>query len=118
MNLTEEQEIRSAEIFFLTLKAAGITELRQLDERIKAVDNTQLANFQTALTNWLADIKSTSWSTGRFDVARIALLMTASVEVTREILKIAPFNPSLTTKFKQVMGLEDPSGEPDPKAAA
>jgi len=115
---TEQLESRAAELLFLVLKASGITDLRQLDERIKAVDNAQLAKFQAALTNWLAEVKSATWSTNRFDLARTAQIMTASVEVTKEILKIAPFNPILTTKLKQALGIEDPPHEPEPKVAA
>ena len=117
MNQIEEQDSRIVEPFLLALKAANITELRQLDERINAVDNTQLKKFQTALTNWLTEIKSPSWATTRYDVAKIALLVTASVEVANEILKVAPFNAVLATKFRKELGIEEPPHEPEPKVA-
>lgn len=114
---TEEQENRSAETFFLALKTADITDLRQLDERIKAFDNPQLAKFQAALTNWLADAKSPSWAGSRFDIAKIALLMTTSTEVAAEILKNSVFNPLLTSKLRQALGIEDPTSAPEPRVA-
>lgn len=105
-------------MLLLALKVAGITELRQLDDRINAVDDAQLASFQAALTNWMTEIKSTGWSTNRFDLAKTALVLTASPEVRREILKTAPFNTELTIKIKQELGIVDPPPEPEPKVAA
>ena len=115
---TEEQVRNGAEWLLLALKVAGITELRQLDDRINAVDNAQLASFQAALTNWMTEIKSTGWSTNRFDLAKTALVLTASQEVRREIIKTAPFNPELTIKIKQELGIADLPPEPEPKVAA
>lgn len=117
-SMTQPDELLNmgAERLLLVLKVTNITELRQLDEQIKAVDNTQLAKFQSALTNWLTEVKSGSWSTNRFEVAKTALMLTASAEVAKKIIEVAPFNPVLTTKIRQELGIEEPPTEPKPIA--
>lgn len=112
ISMNEQQESRGAENFFTALKAGGITELRELDARIRSFDDMQLAKFQTAVNNWLTEIKSTSWSTTRFDIAKTAVLMTAPMEKTKEILKASPFNPILTAKLRQELGFEESVAKP------
>jgi putative GTP pyrophosphokinase len=116
LDQTKQQESVSSETFLPTLKAAGITELRQLDQRIKAIDDAQLAKFQAALKSWLGETNNATWSTNRFDMGKIALLMTAPVEVAKEILKAWPFNPVLTAKIKQELGIEEAAPEPNVSA--
>jgi hypothetical protein len=48
----------------------------------------------------------------------IALVMTAPSEVAKEILKVLPFNPVLTSKIRQELGIEEPTREPATKALA
>jgi putative GTP pyrophosphokinase len=115
---TEQEGSTSSGLLLLALKAAGITELRQLDERIKLIDDAQFAKFQAAVKNWLGETKSTTWTTNRFDMGTVALLMTAPLEEAKEIITAAPFNPVLTAKIKQQLGIEEPTPEPEPKVSA
>jgi putative GTP pyrophosphokinase len=112
MNQTEQQESISSGLFLPSLKAAGLTELHQLDQRIKSIDDVQFAKLQAAVKDWLDEIKSTTWSTNRFDIGLLVLLMTAPVEVAKEILKVWSFNPTLTAKIKHQLGIEELAPEP------
>jgi putative GTP pyrophosphokinase len=112
-NQTEQQESVSSASFLPTLKAAGITDLRQLDQRIKSIDDAQFAKFQAAVTNWLVEANITAWSINRFDIGKVALVMMAPVGVAKEILKAWPFNPLLTAKIKEQLGIEESAPEPE-----
>ncbi len=113
MDQTEQQESISSGSFLPALKAAGFTELRRLDERIRSIDDAQLAKFNAAVKDWLAEAKITAWSTNRFDIAKVAFLMISPTDVANEILKVSSFNPILTAKIKQQLGIEDPSPDPN-----
>ncbi|HZS44309.1 MAG TPA: hypothetical protein VFC63_04355 [Blastocatellia bacterium] len=98
LNQTEQQESFSSEKFLPALKAAGITGLDQLDQRMKAVDNAQIAKFNAAVKGWLSEGNHSSWSTNRYDIAKIALILTAPVDVVKEILEVSPFVAVLAAK--------------------
>ncbi|PSO31252.1 GTP pyrophosphokinase family protein [Bradyrhizobium sp. MOS002] len=115
---SEQQRNVSAEKILPALKAAGITELRQLNSRLESINATQIAKFQTAVNGWMAEAKINTWSTNPFDIAKTALVMTAPVEVAAKILSASPFNPILTAKIRLELGIEEPAPEPEPKVAA
>jgi len=105
VNQTEEYESSSIEKLLLALKAAGITQLQQLDTRIQSLDDKHISKFQAAVSGWLTEVKIVSWNTARYDIARMAILMTATKETANEILNVAPFNPILTPKIRREIGI-------------
>jgi putative GTP pyrophosphokinase len=87
LNQTEQQLSASFGALLPTLKIAGITELRQLDERIKSIDDAQFGKFQTAVKDWMGEANIATWSTNRFDIGKVAVLMTAPVEVAKRLTR-------------------------------